>query len=65
MGPVPLISGAEAYVAPGRVHPIYLEGKLPILQTTTAAELGGLVSRASGQQDSGAGAPLPVLDAPE
>lgn len=40
MGPVPLISGAEAYVAPGRVHPIYLEGKLPILQTTTAAELG-------------------------
>ncbi len=39
MGPVPLISGAEAYVAPGRVHPIYLEGKLP-LQASTAAELG-------------------------
>ena len=40
MGPVPVISGAEAYISPGRVHPIYLEGKLPILQTTTAAELG-------------------------
>mgnify|MGYP000013383339 CR=1 FL=1 len=40
MGPVPLISGAEAYVAPGRIHPIYLEGKLLPLQATTAAELG-------------------------
>ena len=40
MGPVPLISGAEALVAPGRVHPIFLEGKLLPLQGSTAAELG-------------------------
>jgi hypothetical protein len=40
MGPVPLISGAEAYVSPGRINPIYLEGKLPVLLASTAAELG-------------------------
>lgn len=40
MGPFPVISGAEAYISPGRIHPIYLEGKLPVLQTTTAADLG-------------------------
>lgn len=40
MGPVPMISGAEANLSPGRIHPIFLEGKLPILQTTTAADLG-------------------------
>ena len=40
MGPVPLISGAEALVAPGRVHPIFLEGKLLPLQGSPAAELG-------------------------
>ena len=40
MGPFPLISGAEAYISPGRIHPIYLEGKLAPLQATTAAELG-------------------------
>lgn len=40
MGPVPLISGAEALVAPGRIHPIFLEGKLLPLQGSPAAELG-------------------------
>ena len=40
MGPVPVISGAEAYISPGRIHPIYLEGKLAPLQATTVAELG-------------------------
>jgi hypothetical protein len=40
MGPVPVISGAEAYFAPGRIHPIFLEGKIPVFQSTTAAELG-------------------------
>ena len=40
MGPLPLISGAEALVAPGRIHPIFLEGKLLPLQGSTAAELG-------------------------
>ena len=40
MGPVPLISGAEAYVAPGRIHPIFLEGKLAPMQAATATDLG-------------------------
>jgi hypothetical protein len=40
MGPVPVISGAEALVAPGRIHPIFLEGKLLPLQGSPAAELG-------------------------
>lgn len=40
MGPLSVISGAEAYVSPGRIHPIYLEGKLSPLQSTTAADLG-------------------------
>ena len=40
MGPVPLISGAEALVAPGRIHPIFLEGKLLPLQGSPAAVLG-------------------------
>jgi hypothetical protein len=35
-----LISGADALVAPGRIPTIYLEGKLPPLQASTAAELG-------------------------
>jgi hypothetical protein len=35
-----LISGAEALVAPGRIHPIFLEGKLLPLQGSPAAELG-------------------------
>jgi len=35
-----MISGAEALLAPGRINPIYLEGKLLPLQATTAAELG-------------------------
>jgi len=34
-----LISGAEAYLAPGRTNPIYLEGKLPLV-ATTATDLG-------------------------
>lgn len=34
-----MINGAEALVSPGRVHPIYLEGKLFPLQASTAAEL--------------------------
>lgn len=34
-----MITGAEALVAPGRIHPIYLEGKLLPLQASTAAEL--------------------------
>jgi len=34
-----LIKGAEALVSPGRVHPIYLEGKLLPLEAPTAAEL--------------------------
>ena len=40
MGPVPLISGADALFAPGRIPTIYLEGKLVPLQPSTAAELG-------------------------
>ena len=40
MGPVPLISGADALFAPGRIPTIYLEGKLLPLQASTAAELG-------------------------
>ena len=35
-----MISGAEALLAPGRINPIYLEGKLLPLQAATAAELG-------------------------
>lgn len=35
-----MISGAEALVAPGRIHPIFLEGKLLPLQGSPAAELG-------------------------
>ena len=35
-----MISGAEALLAPGRINPIYLEGKLLPLQASTAAELG-------------------------
>ncbi|MEY3937777.1 MAG: hypothetical protein RL659_618, partial [Pseudomonadota bacterium] len=35
-----MISGAEALIAPGRINPIYLEGKLLPLQASTAAELG-------------------------
>jgi hypothetical protein len=35
-----VISGAEALVAPGRIHPIFLEGKLLPLQGSPAAELG-------------------------
>ena len=34
-----MISGAEAYVAPGRTNPIYLEGKLPLV-ATNATDLG-------------------------
>ena len=34
-----MIKGAEALVSPGRVHPIYLEGKLLPLEAPTAAEL--------------------------
>ncbi len=35
-----MISGAEALIAPGRIHPIFLEGKLLPLQGSPAAELG-------------------------
>jgi hypothetical protein len=35
-----VISGAEALIAPGRIHPIFLEGKLLPLQGSPAAELG-------------------------
>lgn len=35
-----MITGAEALITPGRVQPIYLEGKLPIAQASTAVELG-------------------------
>jgi hypothetical protein len=45
-----LISGAEAYVAPGRINPIYLEGKMLPLVATIATELGlreGQVVKAS------------------
>jgi hypothetical protein len=35
-----LISGANALVEPGRIHPIFLEGKLLPLQAKAAAELG-------------------------
>lgn len=54
MGPVPLISGAEAFVAPGRINPIYLEGKLLPTVNKTAAELGlrdGQVVQASVRLD--------------
>jgi hypothetical protein len=40
VGSIPLISGAEAYVSPGRIHPIFLEGKLLPLQPNSAADLG-------------------------
>ena len=40
MGPVPLISGANALFAPGRIPTIHLEGKLLTLQASTAATLG-------------------------
>ena len=40
MGSFPLISGAEALVSPGRIHPIFLEGKLLPLQPNSAADLG-------------------------
>ena len=40
MGPVSVISGAEAYLTPGRINPIFLEGKLAVFETATAAELG-------------------------
>jgi hypothetical protein len=49
-----LISGAEAYVAPGRINPIYLEGKLLPTVNKTAAELGlrdGQVVQASVRLD--------------
>ena len=35
-----MISGAEALVAPGRTHPIFLEGKILPLQGSPADELG-------------------------
>ena len=35
-----MISGANALVEPGRIHPIFLEGKLLPLQAKAAAELG-------------------------
>lgn len=35
-----MISGAEALIAPGRIHPIFLEGKLLPMQGSPAAELG-------------------------
>lgn len=35
-----MISSAEALISPGRINPIYLEGKLLPLQASTAAELG-------------------------
>lgn len=60
MGPVPLISGAEAFVAPGRINPIYLEGKLLPTVNKTAAELGlrdGQVVQASVKLERG----LPML----
>ena len=40
MGSFPLISGAEALASPGRIHPIFLEGKLLPLQPNSAADLG-------------------------
>ncbi|MEO0029863.1 MAG: hypothetical protein RJB45_1904, partial [Pseudomonadota bacterium] len=49
-----MISGAEAYVAPGRINPIYLEGKLLPTVNKTAAELGlrdGQVVQASVRLD--------------
>jgi hypothetical protein len=49
-----LISGAEAFVAPGRINPIYLEGKLLPTVNKTAAELGlrdGQVVQASVRLD--------------
>ena len=35
-----MITGAEAFVAPGRINPIYLEGKLLPSATPSASELG-------------------------
>lgn len=35
-----MISGAEAHYSPGRIHPIFLEGKLLPLQPNSAADLG-------------------------
>lgn len=35
-----MISGAEALYSPGRIHPIFLEGKLLPLQPNSAADLG-------------------------
>lgn len=35
-----MITGAEALVSPGRIHPIFLEGKLLPLQANSAADLG-------------------------
>lgn len=49
-----MISGAEAFVAPGRINPIYLEGKLLPTVNKTAAELGlrdGQVVQASVRLD--------------
>ena len=40
MGSLPLISGAEALLSPGRINPIFLEGKLLPLQPNSAADLG-------------------------
>ena len=34
-----MINGAEALVSPGRIHPIYLEGKLLPIQNKTAVDL--------------------------
>ena len=41
-----MISGAEALIAPGRINPIYLEGKLLPLQASTAAELEQAIAAA-------------------
>jgi hypothetical protein len=40
VGSLPLISGAEALLSPGRINPIFLEGKLLPLQPNSAADLG-------------------------
>ena len=35
-----MMSGAEALVAPNRINPIYLEGKLLTFQASIAQDLG-------------------------
>ncbi len=51
-----MISGAEALISPGRINPIFLEGKLLPLQPNSAADLGlkdGQIVQASVRSEHG------------